>query len=63
MPEKVFLRVFLFTAIYWILLHVPTCILVLTTSTGVLPNTLAAPAIPPMMNVRMEPMSLDGSPP
>lgn len=40
-----------------------TCILVFTTSTGVLPKTLAAPAIPPMINVFMEPMSLLGSPP
>ena len=40
-----------------------TCILVLTTSTGVFPKTLAAPATPPMQNVFIEPMSTLGSPP
>ena len=40
-----------------------TCILVLTTSMGVLPNTLAAPATPPLQNVQNDPMSLELSPP
>ena len=40
-----------------------TCILVLITSIGVLPKTLAAPATPPHSMVLRAPMSLELSPP
>jgi len=41
---------------------VQTCIRVFTTSMGVFPNTLAAPAMPPIQNVLMLPISLELSP-